>query len=98
MAITVILACIGSTGLFSFVQFIITTIIESRKPSDEKELLLAIAHNHICFLCSKAIEKQYITQDEYDSILQLYIPYRKAGGNHLAKKYFEAVEKLPIKN
>lgn len=98
MAITVILACIGSTGLFSFVQFIITTIIESRKPSDEKELLLAIAHNHICFLCSKAIEKQYITQDEYDSILQLYIPYSKAGGNHLAKKYFEAVEKLPIKN
>lgn len=98
MAITVILACIGSTGLFSFVQFIITTIIESRKPSEEKELLLAIAHNHICFLCSKAIEKQYITQDEYDSILQLYIPYRKAGGNHLAKKYFEAVEKLPIKN
>lgn len=57
-----------------------------------------MAHNHICLLCSKAIEKQYITQDEYDSILQLYIPYRKAGGNHLAKKYFEEVEKLPIKD
>lgn len=98
MAITVILACMGSTGLFSLVQFIITTIIESRKPSEEKKLLLAIAHNHICFLCSKAIEKQYVTQDEYDSILQLYMPYRQAGGNHLAKKYFDTVEKLPIKN
>lgn len=98
MATAVILACIGSTGLSSLVQFMITTIIESRRPSNEKELLLAMAHNHICLLCSKAIEKQYITQDEYDSILQLYIPYRKAGGNHLAKRYFEEVEKLPIKD
>lgn len=98
MAITIILACIGSTGLFSFVQFIITTIIESRKPSHEQELLLAIAHDRICFLCSQAIEKQYITQDEYDNILQLYIPYREAGGNHLAKRYFEEVDKLPIRN
>lgn len=98
MATAVILACIGSTGLSSFVQFIITTIIEGRKPSSEKELLLAIAHYHICLLCSKAIENQYITQDEYDNILQLYIPYREAGGNHLAKKYFEEVEKLPIRD
>ena len=95
---TIILACLGSSGLFAFLQFIITTILNNRKPSNETNLLLALAHDKIIFLCKECINKEYITQDEYDNILQLYTPYRNAGGNHLAKKYFEQVEKLPIKD
>lgn len=95
---TIILACLGSSGLFAFLQFIITTVLNNRKPSNETQLLLALAHDKIIFLCKECINKQYMTQDEYDNILQLYTPYRNAGGNHLAKKYFEQVEKLPIKD
>lgn len=95
---TIILACIGSSGLFAFLQFIITTVLNNRKPSNETQLLLALAHDKIVFLCKECINKEYMTQDEYDNILQLYTPYRNAGGNHLAKKYFEQVEKLPIKD
>ena len=98
MTIQIILACLGSSGLFTFLQFIITAIINSKKPSNETKLLLALAHDKIIYLCKQAIDKGFITQDEYDNILQLYTPYRNAGGNHLAKKYFEEVEKLPIKD
>lgn len=95
---TIILACLGSSGLFAFLQFIITTVLNNRKPSNETQLLLALAHDKIIFLCKECLNKEYMTQDEYDNILQLYTPYRNAGGNHLAKKYFEQVEKLPIKD
>lgn len=96
---TIILACLGSSGLFAFVQFIITLFIDrKKKPTNETSLLLALAHDKIIYLCKQAIDQGFITQDEYDNILQLYTPYREAGGNHLAKKYFEEVDKLPIKN
>lgn len=98
MTTQIILACLASGGLFSFLQFIITLIVKKKEPSSEKNLLLALAHDRIVFLCRQAIEKKYITQDEYDNILQLYNPYREAGGNHLTTKYFSEVEKLPIKD
>lgn len=99
MTIQIILACLASGGLFSFLQFIITLLIDrKKKPNNETQLLLALAHDKIVFLCKECINKQCMTQDEYDNILQLYTPYRNAGGNHLAKKYFEEVEKLPIKD
>lgn len=99
MTAQVILACLASGGLFSFLQFIITIFINrKKKPSNETELLLALSHDRIIFLCKQAIDKEYITQDEYDNILQLYNPYRAAGGNHLTTKYFGEVEKLPIRD
>lgn len=99
MTTQIILACLASGGLFSFLQFIITLLIDrKKKPNNETQLLLALAHDKIIFLCKECINKEYMTQDEYDNILQLYTPYRNAGGNHLAKKYFEQVEKLPIKD
>lgn len=98
MTTQIILACLASGGLFSFLQFIITLIVKKKEPSSEKNLLLALAHDRIIFLCRQAIEKKSITQDEYDNILQLYNPYREAGGNHLTTKYFSEVEKLPIKD
>ena len=99
MTIQIILACLASGGLFSFLQFIITLLIDrKKKPNNETQLLLALAHDKIIYLCKQAIDKGFITQDEYDNILQLYTPYKNAGDNHLAKKYFEEVEKLPIKD
>lgn len=95
----IILACLASGGLFSFLQFIISTFINrKKKPSNETQLLLALSHDRIVFLCKQAIEQKYITQDEYDNIVQLYNPYKAAGGNHLTTKYFSEVEKLPIKD
>ena len=99
MTLQILLACLASGGLFSFLQYIIQLFIDrKKKPSNEVNLLLALSHDRIIFLCKQALDKTYITQDEYDNILQLYTPYAKTGGNHLAKKYFEEVDKLPIKN
>lgn len=99
MTLQIIIACLASGGLFSFLQYIISLFVDrKKKPSNENELLLALAHDRIIFLCRQAIEKEYLTQDEYDNILQLYNPYRAAGGNHLTTKYFSEVEKLPIKD
>lgn len=99
MTLQIIIACLASGGLFSFLQYIISLFVDrKKKPSNENELLLALAHDRIIFLCKQAIDKKSITQDEYDNILQLYNPYRAAGGNHLTTKYFSEVEKLPIKD
>jgi hypothetical protein len=99
MTLQIIIACLASGGLFSFLQYIISLFVDrKKKPSNENELLLALAHDRIIFLCRQAIDKEYLTQDEYDNILQLYNPYRAAGGNHLTTKYFSEVEKLPIKD
>lgn len=99
MTLQILLTCLASGGLFSFLQYLIQLFIDrKKKPTNETALLLAIAHDKIIYLCKQSIDRGYITQDEYDNVLQLYTPYRNAGGNHLAKKYFEEVDKLPIKD
>jgi hypothetical protein len=43
------------------------------------------------------IERGWITQDEYDTLCELYEPYVKLGGNGSGTKIMKEVEKLPIK-
>ena len=44
------------------------------------------------------IERGWITEDEYDTLKDLYEPYKKLGGNGSGTKIMEEINKLPIRN
>ena len=89
---TLVIGMIGSTGLWSFIQWLI-----NRKTSD-KDLLLGLAHDRILSLCSEYIKRGDITRSEYENLSKyLYKPYIARGGNGVVKHMMEHVDKLPIK-
>ena len=96
--VTLLVAVFASTGFWSLVQYVIGIIKEKKGGnSAEKNLLIALSHDRILTLSKEAIINGYISQDDYNNLAQMTEPYFEAGGNHLAKKMWEEVQKLPIK-
>lgn len=96
--VTLLVAVFASTGFWSLAQYLIGIIRDKKSgSSSEKKLLVALAHDKILTLSKEAIAKGFISQDDYDNLSQMVEPYFEAGGNHLAKKYWETVQTLPIK-
>lgn len=93
MALTVLVAIIGSTGLWNFIS-------TRRDKHDAKtKLLVGLAHDRIVYLGMKYIERGYINRDEYENLNDyLYVPYAAAGGNGSAKRVMEEVKRLPLHN
>ena len=89
---SVLIAILGSTGLWSFIASI-------RNKHDAKtRLLIGLAHDRIIYLGASYIERGYITPDEYENLNDyLYQPYAENGGNGSAKRVMEQVKALPIK-
>lgn len=91
MVLSILLAIIGSTGLWNFIS-------SRREKHDAKtKLLVGLAHDRIVYLGMKYIERGHVTHDEYENLNDyLYEPYAAAGGNGSAKRVMEEVRKLPI--
>lgn len=91
MVLSILLAMIGSTGLWNFIS-------TRRDKHDAKtKLLVGLAHDRIVYLGMKYIERGHVTHDEYENLNDyLYEPYAAAGGNGSAKRVMEEVRKLPI--
>ena len=93
LIVAVVVAVLGSTGLWSYIS------TRSKKDTAERKLLVGLAHDRIIFLGTKYIERGYITMDEYENLNEyLFKPYSDAGGNGSAKRVMEEVRKLPIRN
>lgn len=93
MILSVIVAALGSTGLWSF--------IATRKKTEtaERKLLVGLAHDRIIYLGMNYIERGHITRDEYENLNDyLFKPYEEAGGNGSAKRVMDEVRKLPLHN
>lgn len=90
--LAIILAAIGSTGLWAF----LSKFIEAK--DSKTQLLIGLAHNQILAIGMEYIKRGYITKDEYENLHDyLYVPYAKAGGNGSAKRIMQEVDKLPIR-
>lgn len=48
-------------------------------------------------LCKTYLRDQYITQDEFDQITEMFKLYSGLGGNGQAKEYYERVLELPLR-
>ena len=94
--LAIVLAIFASSGFWTFVK----TLYENRakKKSAENRLLLGLAQDRIVHLGKSYIKRGDITKDEYETLHDaLYIPYKEMGGNGVAKRVMDEVEKLTIK-
>ena len=92
MIVTVICAVAASSGFWALIQS------RMSKNDANTRLLIGLAHDRICYLGLKYIERGYITQDEFENLNDyLYVPYRECGGNGSAQRVMETVKKLPFR-
>lgn len=91
VAVSVLLALIGSTGFWSW-------LLARREKNDAKALLLrGIAHDIIVIRGTEYLNRGFVTADEYENLHDyLYVPYEKMGGNGSAKRIMDAVKELPL--
>ena len=89
--LSIFASVLASSGLWAF----LSTRVD--KKDAEREILIGIGHIEIVFFGMQYIERGWITQDEYDTLCELYEPYVKLGGNGSGTKIMKEVEKLPIK-
>lgn len=92
MIVTVVCSVVASSGFWALVQS------RMNKHDANTRLLVGLAHDRICYMGMKYIERGYITQDEYENLNDyLYVPYRESGGNGSAQRVMETVKKLPFR-
>ena len=89
--ITIFTSVLASSGLWAF--------LGSRldRHTAEREMLIGIGHIELVFFGMQYIERGWITKDEYDTMQDLYKPYKKLGGNGSGTKIMAEIEKLPLK-
>lgn len=90
LTVSLIVAIFASSGFWTYIQ-------SRRSNKDSRlELLLGLAHDRIIHVGKGYVQRGYITYDEYEDFQKyLYRPYAKFGGNGLAEKMNEEVQRLP---
>lgn len=88
--VTIIVAVFASTGFWNFIQS------KTRRRTFAEEMLLALGHDKIYYLCKRCLKEGEITHDEYDNLLHLFQPYKALGGNGTAEKLMKEIENLPM--
>lgn len=66
--------------------------------SNHIELILASYKFRLTQLCKAYIQKGYMTNTEYEQLIEFYKVYHGLGGNGQAKTYYERAIALPIKD
>ena len=95
MVIAVVLAILGSNGLWTVINNIL--INRKDKKSVERQAMLALLHDRLYRLCQNYIKQGYVTVDQLDNLMYLWHPYERLGGNGTGKKLYDQVLQLPLK-
>ena len=91
--VTVIVAVLGSNGLWAIVQ----SKIYSKDA--RSKMLLGLGHDRIIYLCDESIPRGWLTHDESENLYEyLYKPYKDMGGNGTTERLMNEVNKLPIRS
>lgn len=90
----IVLAIIASTGFWELIKYIIQ--LKSTSHSVTEEALLGLLHDKLQYLCSRSLSEGEISINEFANIKQLYVPYRRLGGNGDIETMYSQVEKLPM--
>jgi hypothetical protein len=89
--ITIAVALISSSGVWGLFNLAI------QKKNDTTRLMIGVAQHLIVRESHRLLEQGHMTTDDYRNIRKgLYEPYKQLGGNGLAEKMVNDVEKLPI--
>lgn len=65
---------------------------------ERKDVSRALLHHEIFQTAKDALKKEYITEYELENLEELYVPYKRIGGNGTAEKLFNDCKRLPIKS
>lgn len=87
----IVVSCLGSTGLFSFLQFLIT-----RRGALTKAVQ-AILRDRMLILSENYLEHGEIKLHERDNYTSLYDAYKGVKGNTFIDDLYKEVMELPIK-
>lgn len=87
----IVVSCLGSTGLFSFLQFLIT-----RRGALTKAVQ-AILRDRMLALSEDYLQKNEITLHERDNYTSLYDAYKGVKGNTFVDDLYKEVMDLPLK-
>lgn len=87
----IVVSCLGSTGLFSFLQFLIT------RKGALTTAVRAILRDRILILSEEYIQKNEITLHERDNYTSLYDAYKGVKGNTFVDDLYKEVMDLPLK-
>ena len=93
--VAIILAILGSNGLWAVVNSILTN--RRKKKSVERQAMLALLHDRLYRLCQSYIKQGYVKVDQLDNLMYLWKPYEGLGGNGTGKKLYDQVLQLPLK-
>ena len=87
----IVVSCLGSTGLFSFLQFLIT------RKGALTTAVRAILRDRMLILSEDYIQKNEITLHERDNYTSLYDAYKGVKGNTFVDDLYKEVMDLPLK-
>lgn len=66
--------------------------------SNHMDLILASYRFRLTQLCKAYIQQGYMTEKEYEQLIEFYKVYHGLGGNGQAKTYYERAIQLPVHN
>lgn len=87
----VVISCLGSTGLFSFLQFLIT------RRGALTTAVRAILRDRMLSLSEQYLQEGVITLHERDNYTSLYDAYKGVKGNTFVDDLYKEVMDLPLK-
>lgn len=87
----IFVSCLGSTGLFSFLQFLIT------RKGALTTAVRAILRDRMLILSEGYMEQGEITLHERDNYTSLYDAYKGVKGNTFVDELYKEVMDLPLK-
>lgn len=91
LIITVVVAVLGSNGLWAFIQS------RSTHKSARDRMILGLGHAEIFRVAEKYIRRGGITLSELDDLeTYLYKPYSEMGGNGTAAAIVQKCRQLPV--
>lgn len=92
MLMSVIVAIIGSTGLWTAVNKFMDNRSASRK------MILGLGYFQLVHACEEYLTRGWISIDEYEDLNKyLFLPYKEMGGNGTAAALMDKVKALPNK-
>lgn len=100
LVITIVLAAIGSSGLWTVIDHFMARKDKRKDHADEirerqRAVNLALLHHLMYGMCEKALLRGKIYVSEYDDIDHLAEQYFAEGGNGTGRLLIEEVRKLP---
>lgn len=108
----IVVAVIGSTGLWEFVKWLIGILIKKfgkkkknldlQQAQDHKTIELlseasrATLHDRLYYLCTIYIKDGSISAADYENLQEMYQPYRAMGGNGTVHKLMGQIEQMNL--